>query len=248
MQNQKIVLVTGGNRGIGLAIVTSLAEALTDSVIIVGCRDPDAGNEVIRSMASKGSNRIEALRLDVSSDESIRQAVRTVDEKYHRLDVLVNNAGYAANPMRHDLSDLRNVFQDMFNVNVSSVAMLTHLFLPLLRASATGGKVIQIGSARGSITKLANGELPPTASVGYSVSKTAMHALTLQMAIAPENADVEFQIATPGHCKTALNGYKGLRDPVEGANVVVELTIGGRRPTKCWETKGANKNLIEVPW
>ena len=67
-------------------------------------------------------------------------------------------------------------------------------------------------------------------------------------AIEPENANVEFQIANPGHCKTAFNGFRGTRSPEEGANVVVELAIGARREIKSWETLEKNKELVEVPW
>lgn len=248
MEDRRIVLVTGGNRGIGHAIGGSLATRLHNSVILLTCRDLEVGYQAIRSLPQNGSNAVEPLQLDVSSDDSIRQAMSTICDRYGQLDVLINNAGFAAIPSQPDSSDLRSIYQNIFNVNVSSVALLTTLALPLLRRSRAGGKVIQIGSARGSITRLANGDLPPTVSVGYSISKTALHALTLQMAIDPDNSAVEFQIASPGHCKTAFNGYKGARDPSEGANVVVELVVSHRRPTKCWETHGTSRELIEVPW
>ena len=47
--------------------------------------------------------------------------------------------------------------------------------------------------------------------------------LTMEMSRDPANKDVEFQLFSPGHCKTAFNGYRGTRDPLEGATVVVEL-------------------------
>lgn len=71
---------------------------------------------------------------------------------------------------------------------------------------------------------------------------------TLDMAREPENKDIEFQIASPGHCKTAFNGYRGTRSPSEGANVVVELVIAERRETKMWETVGVSREVSAIPW
>lgn len=249
--DHKIVLVTGGNRGIGFAIVKLLAQhrqSESSMVVLMGCRDFDQGKESVKLLRDQGISNVQPLQIDVTSDTSIRRALTSVENEYGRLDVLVNNAGYAVVPTAEDSSDLRQALQDMYNVNVSSVAVLSRLALPLLRRSIHGGKIIQVGSARGSINRLANGELPATVSMGYSVSKTAMNALTLQMSIEPDNAGIEFQIASPGHCKTAFNGYRGTRDPEEGAAVVIELVTGARRETKNWETIGASRELVQVPW
>lgn len=245
-----VILVTGGNRGIGFAIVKSLAvhPRFSSATILLGCRDIHQGQAAIQQLQMEGIQSCQPLELDVTSDSSIYHATAMIGKQFGQLDVLINNAGYAAITSAEDFSDLRQMFQDIYNVNVTSVAMLTRQLLPLLRRSNYGGKVIQVGSARGSISRLVNGELPPTVAVGYSISKTALNALTLQMSIETENSNVEFQIASPGHCKTAFNGYRGTRDPAEGAVVVVELAIGARKETRMWETTGASRDLEEVPW
>ncbi len=75
--------------------------------------------------------------------------------------------------------------------------------------------------------------------------------LTIEMSRDPANENVEFQLVGPGHCKTAFNGYRGIRDPIEGANVVVELlkaVKGKYKNAGFWETKGASLDLVEIPW
>jgi NAD(P)-dependent dehydrogenase (short-subunit alcohol dehydrogenase family) len=134
---------------------------------------------------------------------------------------LVNNAGFATVPSAVDFSDLRDAFAEV--LDVTSVAVTTTTFLPLLRKSTSGGKVMNIPSRRASLTRSADGKLPPTASIPYSVSKTALNMLTVEMSRDPANKDVEFQMVSPGHCNTAFNGYRGQRDPLEGSNVIVEL-------------------------
>lgn len=251
----KVILVTGANRGIGFAIVKALAQHHTETstptsstAILLGCRNFDAGVRACNELQAIGITNVSPFHLDVTSDSSIRSAVQQIQQTYGHLDVLINNAGFAAFPAA-DNTDLRQIYQNIYNVNVTSVAVVTRLFLPLLRNAPLGtAKVIQVGSARGSLKLNASGALPPTASAAYSVSKAALNMLTVDMSREEENKGVEFQVASPGHCKTAFNGFRGTRDPEEGANVVVELVFGERRGTRMWETIGDSREVKAVPW
>lgn len=102
------------------------------------------------------------------------------------------------------------------------------------------------------MTRSANGELPPSAVVSYGVSKTAMNALTVELQRvedAKEGGKVEYFAINPGHCKTAFNGFKGLKDPIDGAEVVVQLALGEKGRWKkgtFWEFEEGE--MREVPW
>lgn len=160
------------------------------------------------------------------------------------LKVLVNNAGIASVPSP-SFSDYRATFNNVFDTNVTSVGLLTGLFMHLLSRSQSP-RVINISSGRASIHRLTSGALPPTASVPYSISKTAVNVLTLEMA--KQYPDAKFYVANPGHCATGLNGFKGTKDPVEGARVVVELVVAeeGRFENGFWEFEEVG--MREVPW
>ena len=250
----KIMLVTGANRGIGFSIIQGLASHVdtTKATFLLGCRDASKGREAIEQLRGLGvDSNIKELVLDVNSDSSITEAVESVRSQYGHLDVLVNNAGYAAIPSTSDTADWRDTYSKVFDTNVTSVAVIVQQFLPLLRRAPSGGKVIQISSARGSITRSAGGLLPLTVSIPYVISKSALNMLTIEMSRDPANASVEFSLASPGHCKTAFNGFRGSRDPLEGANVVVELVRapkGKYRNAGFWETTGDSLELVEVPW
>jgi NAD(P)-dependent dehydrogenase (short-subunit alcohol dehydrogenase family) len=167
----------------------------------------------------------------------------------------VNNAGIAVvqkNP--DDLADLRNSFNTTFNGNITSVAAVTAAFLPLLRLSSHP-RVIHISSGRASLQRSTQANFPPTAVLAYSISKVALNALTIEQQ-KQENArkgeevgTVDFYAVNPGHCKTAFNGWRGTKDPLDGAEVVVQLVMAKRGewiPGSFLEFEEGN--MRAVPW
>jgi len=245
MAPSKVILVTGANRGIGFAIIQSLAKAQPENTYLLGVRTISSGEEAISQLRALSlTANLETIQLDVTSDEQIRAAVEKVREDYGRLDVLINNAAFAANP-KEDLSDFRQIYQKVFDANITSVALLTQHFLPLLKASPDP-RVINISSSRASVAQVTKGTNPPTACIPYSVSKTALNMVTFEMAKVEK--EVLFYVVSPGHCKTAFNGFRGLRDPVDGARVVVEL-VGAAREKFAggfWEFEEGEMRV--VPW
>lgn len=94
--SETIVLITGANQGLGFEVVKKLAAENENFKIILGSRDLAKGKKAaaeVPKLASKTS--VDAIQIDVTSDESIEKAVTTVNEKYGRIDVLFNNAGIA---------------------------------------------------------------------------------------------------------------------------------------------------------
>ena len=147
--------------------------------------------------------------------------------------VLVNNAGVAFLESQCDPSSWGNEWARVLDTNVTSIRLLTHHFMPLL-AQSSDARVINVSSARGSFIRVSSGNNPPTASLPYSVSKAALNMLTLEMGKA--NPSIAFHDVSPGHCKTAFNGFKGKKDPVDGGRVVAELALceGGRYDSGFW--------------
>jgi NAD(P)-dependent dehydrogenase (short-subunit alcohol dehydrogenase family) len=248
-----VILITGANRGIGFAVVHSLAMALPSSTLLLGCRDTASGEAAISELRSKGiSSTIVSVQLDVTNDDSVKATVGAVAERYGRLDVLINNAGYAAIPPDPgtDAHGYRAAFQSVYDVNVTGVALCMALFLPLLRKSEDA-RVVNVSSGRASMQILALGEMPPTVSIPYSISKVALNALTVEMSRCEENSGVVFLVVGPGHCKTAFNGYRGVKNPMEGAVVVVECVVRSRGEVgnaAFWETRSSSRELVRVPW
>lgn len=225
----RVALVTGANKGIGRAIADGLLTL--GFVVYLGSRDPERGAVAARELAGDGR----VVRLDVTSDADVAQAVERVRAEFGQLDVLVNNAGVATTmrrtfdgiprPSQEDADDFRFVYE----TNVFAVVRMTNAFLPLLRAS-TAGRIVNVTSKRGSI-----GE--PGAWVGqpdmaYSSSKTALNAITVHFARELADTTIKVNGAAPGFVATDFNNFRGTRTPEQAARVALRLaTLDASGPT-----------------
>ena len=124
----KRILVTGGNKGIGLAIVTKLLQDYPDTYLILGSRDVRRGQAAvaqINELMSDSCYRLELLQLDVTSDESVKAAVELLKAKYEEdepLYGLVNNAGGFSDSARGTVE-----------LNTYGLRRVCEAFLPLIQ-------------------------------------------------------------------------------------------------------------------
>ncbi|KAF7195594.1 Short-chain dehydrogenase/reductase tropE [Pseudocercospora fuligena] len=242
----KIILVTGANRGIGFSTIQALSQRSSDVTLIVAARTQAKAEEAVNQLRSQGSKgQLQPIELDVTQDDSVSKAVTSIGEKYGRLDVLINNAGIAPTYSSTDIANLRSSWATVLDTNVTSIALVSTLFLPLLRASRDP-KVLNVSSARGSLALVTSGANPPTDKIAYSVSKVALNLLTVEMSHSiPE---LGWQVASPGWCKTAFNGFRGPKDPFQGAQVLVELALAakGQYENGFWQFEDGK--METVPW
>ena len=219
--NKTICLVTGANKGIGYEIVKKLAAEQPSYHILLGSRNLEKGNEALKKLGSPPN--VSVLQLDVSSDSSLTSAVNEVSQHFGRLDILVNNAGVAGLELPEDISP-REKFNTIYNVNVSSVAVLSEAFAPLLDKSSRAS-VVMISSGLGSIqVTLTNSFWQDWTP--YSASKSALNGLAAHMLRKHEGWKIN--CVNPGYTKTELNrSYDDPRSqPVEvGAIRAVELCV-----------------------
>lgn len=139
------ILVTGANKGIGLAIATAILDEHKDTFVLLGSRDAARGGAAFEQLTSKHAawaDRIKVVELDVASDTSVTAAAKQVGDAYGRapapLYAVVNNAGVG-----FPAGDMAGVL----NVNILGVRRVCEAFLPLLDAKA--GRIVNISSAAG---------------------------------------------------------------------------------------------------
>ncbi|RWM30708.1 SDR family oxidoreductase [Mesorhizobium sp.] len=237
MTTRKNALVTGANKGIGLETARRLAAI--GFKVWLGARDSKRGTAAAEALRGEGFDA-EWLELDVTSDESVAAASKTVAARTPSLDVLVNNAGiapgyvgalgpdgrYERPPSREDVVDMKATY----DVNVFGPVRVTQAFLPLLLASS-GARVVMLSSYLGSIARAA-GESQSPIVMGYGSSKTALNAVTVAFARELAPSGIMVNAAAPGYTATDLNGHKGHRTVQQATEIIVRLaTLDAGGPT-----------------
>jgi NAD(P)-dependent dehydrogenase (short-subunit alcohol dehydrogenase family) len=230
---QTSVLITGGNKGLGFEAARRLGEH--GWTIFLGSRDEGRGRAAADKLTTGGANVV-MVPLDVTSDESVADAVRLVRKHTERLDVLINNAGMSGKviaPADATVDEIHSVY----DTNVYGPIRVTHAFLPLLQA-ADRPRVVMVSSGGSSFTVVTDPEQPSSKihELAYSSSKAALNMITVRYAQALPN--IKFNIATPGEvanrkfAATDMNNHTGQLTVTEGTDSIVKLaTIGADGPT-----------------
>jgi NAD(P)-dependent dehydrogenase (short-subunit alcohol dehydrogenase family) len=254
MKQKPVALITGANKGIGLQIAKDLtAEGF---IVLVGSRSLANG----QAAATTVGVQAHALQLDVTDQASISAAADYIQAEFGHLDVLVNNAGIShagdvdVNDSGQPLAERARAglltvapldsVRTVFETNVFGVIAVTQAMLPLLR-KAPEPRVVNVGSSGGSITQNSDPANPHRAMYGtYSVSKSAMHAVTVAFAASLDSEGIKVNAACPGFTSTDLNGFAGTRSVEEGARQPVRMAlIGSDGPTGTFSNEDG-----PVPW
>ena len=150
--NGQVVLITGGNAGIGFGLAELLLEDPSKHVII-GSRSTGKGDVALKELqALNRPGSIDMLQLDVTDEKSIAAAVHRVDAKHGRLDALVNNA--AIGSFSDDKASLSDEMRQVFETNCIGVQMVTDAFAPLLKKCTSIPRIINVSSGGGPYTPL----------------------------------------------------------------------------------------------
>ena len=187
----KIVIVTGGSKGIGKAIVKNFLEEGAGAVIAVGGHDAAATEATVKEFASLGT--IEGFTVDVTVDEEVDKLMDYVAEKYGRIDILVNNAGVCPRDWATDF-DL-DVWNKCLDLNVRSYFTCSRAAARYMKKQS-GGSIVCISSA-------ASTEFMTKRSA-YSVSKAAVNGLVGTLSVEWGRFGIRVNAVAPGSVLTDL--------------------------------------------
>jgi NAD(P)-dependent dehydrogenase (short-subunit alcohol dehydrogenase family) len=211
-----ISLVTGANRGIGREICRQLAEL--GHIVILTARDADAAAEAARAVDA------EARQLDVTNPASVARAARWTQDRYGKLDVLVNNAAITYDTWQRAVTADLAVVREAAETNLYGPWLMVQEFLPLLRNS-DHPRIVNVSSEAASLASMGGG------TPAYTASKVALNALTRMLADELRRDRVLVNAVCPGWVDTDMGGPGG-RPVAEGAaSVVWAATLPDSGPT-----------------
>ena len=224
-----IALVTGAAHGIGLEVCRQLAER--GWTVVLTARKLERAQEAAEGLAGL-EGKVHARALDVADDASPRALAADLGWALGRLDVLVNNAGQAADwSETAGTADLREAHAVM-EANLFGAWRTTQALLPLLRRSRRG-RIVNVSSGAGSHGDPRFGLAAGAAMTSYAVSKAALNALTVKLALDLREDGILVNAVCPGLTAT-LPGMDamGARPVEEGAaSVVWAATLPNSGPT-----------------
>jgi NAD(P)-dependent dehydrogenase (short-subunit alcohol dehydrogenase family) len=190
--NNKTAIVTGTSSGFGLS--TSVELARKGFTVIAAMRNCDKSNELLQRARKHGvESKIIVHELDVTNEGSIKAFQTWINEEFRRVDVLINNAGYAGAGFVEEVS--MDEYRQQFETNVFGVFAVTKAILPLMRMQKQGC-IINISSISG---KVAFPGLSP-----YAASKHAIEGWSESLRLEMQTFGVKVVLIEPGSYKTNI--------------------------------------------
>ena len=234
MPDQKIAVVTGGNKGIGFGICRSLARQGVQTILTA--RDVSKG-EIAKKQLKKEGLEIMFHPLDVTDRDSIDSLAGFLAEEFGRLDILINNAAIRKDVGMQGMDVPVEIVREMMETNLYGPLMMCQALAPLLKKSAAG-KIVNVSSGMGSLAGMGGG------SPAYRITKTALNAMTKVLASEFQGTGVLVNCCHPGWVRTDMGGRGASKSIDEGADTPVWLAL----LPKDGPTGGYFQDRKPMPW
>lgn len=218
----KVALITGANRGLGLAATKELSKK--GYRVIMTARDRQEGEIVQKDLVKEGFE-VDFLQLDVTDSKSIEGLAKHVEKKYGQLDVLINNAGIfskAENDLQTFKAGAGEIKKTFITNTIGPFEMCQH-FIPLMQKKGYG-RVVNVSSGMGQLAEDATGY------PAYRISKTALNMVTKIFANETKGSDILVNSVCPGWVRTDMGGenaHRSLQEGVYGLVWAATLPTGG---------------------
>jgi len=222
---KKVALITGANKGLGFEMARQLGQA--GVTVVLAARDPNKGEAAARQLRQQGLDA-HSVKLDVTDQKDHREAYAFLKEKFGRLDILINNAGIAADELGAGKvsTTTHDSLHRTFDTNFFAPVALTQTLLPLLRNSEAG-RIVNMSSILGSQTLHADPKSPiyDFKSLSYDESKAALNAFTIHLAHELKDTRIKVNSAHPGWVKTDMGTDAAPMEIPEGGKTGVALAL-----------------------
>lgn len=247
----KKVFITGANKGIGFEVVKQLLQE--GAYIYLGSRNLENGIQAVEKLKSEGLPNVEAIEIDVTSDDSVAAARKIISEKTDVLDILINNAGISGGmPQTALAASVENQFKKVYDTNVFGVVRVTQAFVSLMEKS-DGPRIVNVSSSQGSITlhsdPTLNYKYYDFKGAVYLSSKSALNMYTVNLAYELRNTKFKVNAVSPGFTKTDFTNNLGTGSVEDAARRIVRYAlIDDAGPTGKFFCEETNPETGEIPW
>ena len=209
MLSNKVILVTGGSRGIGKDIVISMAE-MNYNVILNYNKSEEQAKKIQEELLKKGK-KIEIFKADITKRNEVKKLIKFCLDKYNKIDVLVNNAGISQTKLFTDITD--DDWNNMLQTNLTSAFYTTQEIVKNM-INNKSGCIINISSIWGIVGA--------SCEVHYSVAKAGLDAMTKSLAKELGPSNIRVNSIAPGIINTDMN--KNLSKQ-ELENIIEEIPL-----------------------
>jgi NAD(P)-dependent dehydrogenase (short-subunit alcohol dehydrogenase family) len=245
----KTALITGANKGIGFEIAKQLLE--TGFYVYLGSRNLQNGLVAVEKLKSEGLINLEALQLDITDENSVKNARVEIGKKIEVLDVLINNAGINGGvPPYTALAATTHQFMAAFSTNVFGVASVTKAFIDLLQKSPEP-RIVMVSSSVGSLTLQSNPNWQAY-NFGkfavYASSKSALNMYTVHLAFELKDTAFKINAVDPGYTKTDFTNNNGGEVEDAAKRVLKYALIDKDGPTGKFISEETNPKSGEIAW
>ncbi len=241
----KVALITGAYKGLGFETARQLGQQ--GYTVIVSARDLAKAEESAQKLRDEGIDAA-PLKLEVTSEADQAAAAKFIEEKYGKLDVLVNNAGVLLDQNlreNHTSETTTDMLRKTFEANLFAPVALTIALLPLLR-KCEAGRIVNLSSILGSLTLQSDPKSPiyEGKTFAYNASKAALNMFTIHLAHELKGTNIKVNSAHPGWVKTDMGTSAATMEIEDGAKTSVGLaTIGADGPNGTYSHMGK-----PLPW
>ena len=244
----KAALVTGANKSIGFEVARQLAQK--GIYVYVGSRNIEKGIAAVNKLKTEGLTHVEAVQLDITDDESVKNARAEIGKRTEALDILINNAGIFGGYPQAALDSTIEQFKSAYDTNVYGVVRVTQAFIDLLKKSAEP-RIVNVSSSQGSITLHSDPSYKYYHYKGavYLSSKAAMNMYTVVLAYELRDSNFKINAVCPGYTKTDFNGHRGPGSVEDaGKRIVKYALIDKDGPSGKFFSEENNAETGEIPW
>lgn len=244
----KTALVTGANKSIGFEVARQLAQK--GVYVYLGSRNVEYGIAAVNKLKEEGLSNVEAIQLDITDDESVKNARTAIGKKTQALDILINNAGIYGGHPQGALDSTIDQFKAAYDANVYGIVRVTQAFIDLLKNSSEP-RIVNVSSSQGSLTLHSDPSYQYYNYKGavYLSSKAAMNMYTVVLAYELKDSNFKVNAVCPGYTKTDFNGHRGPGSvDVAGQRIVKYALVDKDGPTGKFFSEENNPETGEIPW